>query len=390
MNHQDYGRWQLEESSIDHLLGCEYVVSADISNCYPSIYSHALAWALRGKRGKPSATEENDWIEELDRHCRYTRGGRTNGIPIGPDTSSILSEILLTQVDLALQEKEFEKVVRRIDDYTFYATDEQEAKRFLRDLNLTLRYYDLSLNEKKTKITPIKSYIERHWPDRLNQFTFAPPYNGKNQLGSPSVEAYINTALRLAGEEKNWATLKYAIKVIAGKPLSTRAQRVYVKRMLGLAIQYPYLLPSLEEYVLQPFFNMGNLAEKEVFQKFVDLLIKKALNEATTDALAFGFYYARKYKLSLNGNPEEGTLNLMDCISMSLAYEYAIFQRKTDVIKKFEKEAEAIWTSSDRYAPHDREAYWLFVYQALNPSKIQEDALLSRLKRDKVKFVCWR
>ena len=33
----------------DLLLGARYLVHADVSNCFPSIYTHALSWALVGK-----------------------------------------------------------------------------------------------------------------------------------------------------------------------------------------------------------------------------------------------------------------------------------------------------------------------------------------------------
>ena len=33
----------------DLLLGAKYLIHADVSNCFPSIYTHALSWALVGK-----------------------------------------------------------------------------------------------------------------------------------------------------------------------------------------------------------------------------------------------------------------------------------------------------------------------------------------------------
>lgn len=46
----NYDNWMLDGTpELDILIGKKYQVSADISNCFPSIYTHALAWALIGK-----------------------------------------------------------------------------------------------------------------------------------------------------------------------------------------------------------------------------------------------------------------------------------------------------------------------------------------------------
>ena len=45
-----YKNWRIDGTpEPDIFLGKRYMVTADISKCYPSIYSHAIAWALAGK-----------------------------------------------------------------------------------------------------------------------------------------------------------------------------------------------------------------------------------------------------------------------------------------------------------------------------------------------------
>lgn len=111
----------------------------------------------------PCPNELKDvWANDLDEHVRSLKDGETNGLLIGPHASNIISEIILTQVDIALQNKGFAKVIRNIDDYTFYATSELDAQNFLRVLTTELKKYELQLNAKKTTITPYIDNINSH------------------------------------------------------------------------------------------------------------------------------------------------------------------------------------------------------------------------------------
>ena len=75
-------------------------VEADISSCFPSIYSHALSWALVGKKtAKASKDDKAKWYNILDFYSRSIKNDETNGLLIGPHTSNLLSEIVLCCVD---------------------------------------------------------------------------------------------------------------------------------------------------------------------------------------------------------------------------------------------------------------------------------------------------
>ena len=52
----------------DLLLGAKYLVHADVSNCFPSIYTHALSWVLVGK---DVAKQNQKDFSDLLGNCRY-------------------------------------------------------------------------------------------------------------------------------------------------------------------------------------------------------------------------------------------------------------------------------------------------------------------------------
>src|SRR5699024_2116471 len=137
------------------LIGSKYLVNADISTFFPSIYTHSLAWALVGKEvAKRNKNNKNEWYNKLDFYVRNTTNGETHGIIIGPHSSNVLSEIILTSIDFELQKNGW-KYIRNIDDYTCYVRSYEDAQRFLIELSEQLRKYNLVLNHKKTKVAPL-------------------------------------------------------------------------------------------------------------------------------------------------------------------------------------------------------------------------------------------
>ncbi len=378
MNYSGADKWEREELSLDYSLGCRYVVLADISNCFPSIYSHSIPWAVKGKgwskihqccswnkrkslgdpcsrnHCEPCPNDKSDlWPNDIDAIACSTKDGETNGIFIGPHTSNIISEIILTQIDIGLQTNGFKKVIRFIDDYTFYAENESDARKFLRTLTLKLKEFELILNAKKTKIIPYQKYTYDHWISRLNQFSFS----GGNKHGFTSINAFIDYALELSEETKNYAVLNYAIKIISGKQLSYRARRLYIKKILQIALDRPYILPLLEKYV----FSFVNKGVVEFLDKFLPYLLGRSVENATTDALAYAFYFAIKYSVNLNLSEDDykNVLELNDCVSMLLAYKHC--EQQDTSVDIFIGKAMGLLKLSKR----EQDKFWLFLYEVI-------------------------
>jgi len=140
---------------LSHSFGNRYVVHADISNFFPSIYCHAIPWALVGfkdAKEKSGREHRDEWFNQIDACARSTRRSETQGVAIGPATSNIIGEIILGRVDEALAENGGvgSNFSRYIDDYSYYCKTEQEALNFLHSLECELAKFKLHLNVKKT------------------------------------------------------------------------------------------------------------------------------------------------------------------------------------------------------------------------------------------------
>lgn len=84
-----------------------YLLKTDINQFYPTLYTHTVPWALHSKTlckaqllkpGKGSHLLGN----KIDKALQCLNEGQTHGIPIGPDASLVVAEVLLAAVDAEL------------------------------------------------------------------------------------------------------------------------------------------------------------------------------------------------------------------------------------------------------------------------------------------------
>jgi hypothetical protein len=171
--------------------GMRFVARTDISNCFPSIYTHALSWALVGfKEAKANRGKPNRWYNRLDEASRWIKRNETNGIAIGPATSNVLSEIILGKVDGKLATRfDFH---RFIDDYTCYCRTEEDAQEFIRKLSHELAEFKLSLNGGKTRIETLPRTASESWiTDVRHHF---PEVESVSPGGGPKLHGLLNSS----------------------------------------------------------------------------------------------------------------------------------------------------------------------------------------------------
>ena len=70
-----------------HWRAKRFVLTADISQCYSSIYTHSIPWALQGKAYAKANKNDGSAGDKIDRCVRRLSNNQTSGIPIGPDSS---------------------------------------------------------------------------------------------------------------------------------------------------------------------------------------------------------------------------------------------------------------------------------------------------------------
>jgi hypothetical protein len=84
-----------------------YVAKSDVQRYFPSIYTHSIPWAMHGKTAAKKDTDPNSknvLFNKLDQLVRRGQDGQTVGLPIGPDSSRIIAEIIGCAIDQHLRD----------------------------------------------------------------------------------------------------------------------------------------------------------------------------------------------------------------------------------------------------------------------------------------------
>lgn len=160
---------------IHNLVSKRYILQADITRYYPSIYTHSIPWALHTKEvAKANQKDDRYYGNVIDRLLRNLQDGQTIGIPIGPVVSLIIQEIVGTAIDDEFKNEYGEGLVgyRYTDDMEYYFSSLEEAERALNILNKILKNYGLDLNNSKTKITKVPLALESEWVYFFKKYEF--------------------------------------------------------------------------------------------------------------------------------------------------------------------------------------------------------------------------
>lgn len=267
------------KQSIRSSLGYKYRLKVDITNCYNSMYTHSIAWAVCGKdaaksylRTKEPKSIEADYefADRLDCFTRFEKNNETNGIIVGPFTSRIVSELILARIDKTLTEKNF-VFKRYVDDYKFYFRSEAQAQESIPIIEKVLNEFNLTLNTAKTEVQKYPYEIISDIKDKY-----------ENALRNDGIFGVLNVAsqLHLSGEK---GAYKYALKFLRGRALPDKDD---------LQVVIPTLINIM---LLDPKYG-----------RYVTNYLKENLSGINTDTLAVVFN--NELKKSLEGELQQETL----------------------------------------------------------------------------------
>lgn len=136
-----------------------HMMVLDVTGCFYHIYTHSIAWAVKGKATAKGSTKKDTFENDFDHLMQHTNYNETNGIIVGPEISRIFAEIILQAVDLAIMRhlkeqhnyslgRDYE-IRRYVDDSYVYAT----SKKILEDVSAAyqeqLAFYKMDINKSK-------------------------------------------------------------------------------------------------------------------------------------------------------------------------------------------------------------------------------------------------
>ncbi|EDT01878.1 conserved hypothetical protein [Burkholderia ambifaria IOP40-10] len=164
--------WQeVEQQSLCYSLEFSHILHTDVTDCYGSLYTHSIAWALHGME-KAKASKGKDGLigDKIDSHIRAGRYGQTNGISQGSVLMDFIAELVLGYVDELITKRlgdalDF-RILRYRDDYRVFTNSDVRSEEILKIISDELRSVGMRLGASKTFVSTnvIEGSIK---PDKL-------------------------------------------------------------------------------------------------------------------------------------------------------------------------------------------------------------------------------
>ncbi|MDO8291082.1 MAG: RNA-directed DNA polymerase [Parvibaculum sp.] len=210
---------ELDQIKYDKLSHHRFIARTDVSRFYHSIYTHSLPWAFHGKavaKGERSVQSAAVYFNRVDFILRQSQDGQTIGIPVGPDASRVLAEVLAAAIDrefIARQPIDNITVLRHVDDVWIGANSYSDAEQALWKYREAIRSFELDINESKTHIYAEGFHFVEEWPTEIAsriEFAFSSPEARQPER----LRAALEYAFNLAVAESDDGVLRYAIRYV--------------------------------------------------------------------------------------------------------------------------------------------------------------------------------
>lgn len=251
-------------------VGARYILRADISQFYSSIYTHTIPWALHTKSvAKAKFRDLTLCGNVIDKELQACQSGQTKGIAIGPDTSLGISELLLSSIDASLaSECKIVGGVRFIDDIEFSFATLSDAEYALIMLEAQLYERELQLNGNKTAIFELPSELESIYVSKLR------PIIPSDGASAPEWIDYFNRAFGLARKHPTEGVLRYSIAALKSVT-ATKVQWGLVQNLLWQCIALdPGCLRLVIDVLLLNQEGGGHALDKDIASRAINALVQ--------------------------------------------------------------------------------------------------------------------
>jgi hypothetical protein len=358
-------------------VGCRYLLTADIVRFYPSIYTHSIPWALHTKTVARNDPDNLLLGNRLDVCVRESQDKQTGGIPIGPDTSFVLGEIISSAMDWQLEQALGNiplRGTRFIDDYNLYFETRGDAERGIAAIHGVARSFELEINDTKTEISELPEALEPSWKTHLRGMQI--------DESASSVQALFDHAAEFVPRYPFDSIYTYVAKKLLDQSLSYAIWSICEPLLMRAAIAEPGLLPVLIELL-----DLHGLFDQDGLVRTLEYLCRYHAPLQQGYEVAWALWLCCRFQLSIS----QETADVVALVDDDIVALVALDLRNRGLMPNM---AFPLWES--RMSPDSLYSeHWLLAFEALRkgwlPSLngnnyIAADPFFSILESNNVEF----
>lgn len=288
----------IEQESIALSLTFNYLFTTDIVNCYGSIYTHSIVWAIHGKgRAKQDISDghSSGLGSEIDKAIQAMSYGQTNGIPQGSVLMDLIAEIVLSYADEELGKKlagqidssEY-RILRYRDDYRIFTKKKEQAELIARELSEVLGQLNFHLNSDKTFISGniVQDSIKkdkRYWLEAKH--------------GEKTMQKHLLLIHSLAERFPNSGSLKRALSEFYKRLGKKKIKEEEVEVLLGIIVDIAVKNPSVYPQAMAIIGVLIRDLERDKVASYIDAL-KEKFSSVSNSVLLNVWLQRISYKLN--------------------------------------------------------------------------------------------
>lgn len=296
----DFAR--VQERKIAILARYGRYVQTDIVRFFPSLPTQTIAWGLHGRAWVEENFQSREYRDSYaHRIVSAVRSGQGNskiGLPIGPDTSRILSEVVATELELVASEALPDlntRSVRYVDDIFIGVREDESPDAIAASLASALYQFDFQLNDEKTSTHGVGIPAAPDWLHFIRQFEISPQAHRQRD----DIDSFFGEVMSRADQHARSEVLLFATKVATSFRIDNRNRDHLIRWLLYSARRSPSCLSFVAEYLAFEHTN-GRQCPTADIQLFIRQQLPLKASAAHTSEVAWLLFWARETQTTLD------------------------------------------------------------------------------------------
>lgn len=283
----------------------KFCVVTDVSRCFPSIYTHSIPWALNGKDKAKNDFKPNSasvWGNRLDYIMRQSQDAQTMGVPVGPDHSRVVAEIILKAIDVDFTARVGPATyLRHVDDYWIGGNSYEECEHSLHSLRMALNDYSLDINEQKTRIVPTSSVVAEVWPYDLEAQLETALSEEKVSRYESRIVSLLGNIVEQSASSSDDGIIKFFIRKLDNWRKWDSHWSLLEPFLAHVAVQFPHCLPYVAQIIVWRLKTDREI-DSELWEEITQVLLSGSSAAGRDSEVIWALWLSKELDMTLPNN----------------------------------------------------------------------------------------